>query len=391
MSSSLLSGPGRHTTTFYMAFFMVGGVYLPFWPLWLEDWGLSTSEVGLFTALGIGVRVIAGLILPALADRLDSRRNTIIVCALTAIALFIAHLWITSKTVLLLATLATGAAMAGIGPIAEALGVAASRHYGFAYAPARGLGSVGFLTANLAVGALIARTGPMIALWWIVGCLVITIALANRHPGGRKVQGQVPPRMSEIKALITNPVFGIFVAALSFTQASHAVFYAYGSIHWANLGLSEAHIGALWAAGVGTEVLFMVTIGSWLAGKLGPVGALTLSGAAGVVRWGTMMLDPTGLILWPLMGLHALTFAVGHLGAMAFITRAVPMRFGAAAQGAAAAMAAGLVLALGMAAAALVYPLLGGLTYGIGVAMSAIGLVICAWLSRVWRGEELAV
>lgn len=104
-----------------------------------------------------------------------------------------------------------------------------------------------------------------------------------------------------------------------------------------------------------------------------------------------MMLDPTGLILWPLMGLHALTFAVGHLGAMAFIMRAVPMRFGAAAQGAAAAMAAGLVLALGMAAAALVYPLLGGLTYGIGVAMSAIGLVICAWLSRVWRGEELAV
>ena len=50
---------------------------------------------------------------------------------------------------LLAATLAVGAALAGIGPIAEALGVAAARRHGFAYAQARGLGSLGFLAANL--------------------------------------------------------------------------------------------------------------------------------------------------------------------------------------------------------------------------------------------------
>lgn len=391
MSSHLFSGPGRRTTAFYMAFFMIGGVYLPFWPLWLEDWGLDAGEVGLFTALGIGIRVVAGLAIPALADRLDARRHTIMVCAAISIALFIAQLGIRDKSLLLLATLATGAAQAGIGPIGEALGVAASRFYNFAYAPARGLGSIGFLGANLIVGALIARTGPMIALWWIVGCLVATIVLAARHPGGRKVQGQLPPRIAEIGQLVLNPVFGIFVGALAFTQASHAVFYAYGTLHWANLGLSEARIGALWAMGVGTEVIFMVTIGSWMVQRLGAVGALTLSGFAGVVRWGAMMTDPTGWLLWPLMMLHALTFAIGHLGAMAFIARAVPLRFGAAAQGAAAAMAAGLVLALGIAGAAALYPTLGGLTYGIGVAMSAIGIGICLWLARVWHGERLAL
>ena len=98
-----------------------------------------------------------------------------------------------------------------------------------------------------------------------------------------------------------------------------------------------------------------------------------------------------GGTLWPLTGLHALTFAIGHLGAMAFISQAIQPRYGAAAQGAAAAMSAGLVLALGMAAAAVVYPVLGGLTYGIGVLMSAVGLGICWHLGRVWHGEELAV
>ena len=391
MSSPLRTSAGRHTTGFYAAFFSVSGVYMPFWPLWLAHWGLSPAEVGLFTSLGIGIRVVAGLLIPALADRLDSRRNTIAACCLAAALILIGHLWITSVPVLLVATLATGACLAAIGPIGEALGVAASRAHGFDYAPARGLGSVGYMIANLAVGALISAFGTQVALWWMVVCFLLAAVLVRRHPGGRRVQGQTPPRMREIRALVTNPVFGVFVAALSFTQASHAVFYAYGTIHWTDLGLSETRIGALWAAGVGAEILFMVTIGGAAAARLGPVRALALSGLAGLVRWGGFMADPTGWVLWPLMALHALTFAVGHLGAMAFIIRAVPPRFGAAAQGAAAAMAAGLVLARATALAAWAYPTWGGLTYGIGFAMSAIGLGVCALLARRWQGQEIAV
>ncbi len=391
LSSPLSTSAGRHTTAFYAAFFSVSGVYMPFWPLWLEHWGLSAVEIGLFTSLGIGIRVVAGLLIPALADRLDSRRNTIAVCCVAGALILIGHLWITQVPVLLLATLATGACLAAIGPIAEALGIAASRALGFPYAPARGLGSLGFLLANLAVGALISVFGTQVALWWMVVCFLLAALLVRRHPGGRKVQGQTPPRMDEIRALITNPVFAVFVAALSFTQASHAVFYAYGTIHWTALGLSETRIGALWAAAVGAEILFMVTIGGAVAAWLGPVRALALSGLAGLVRWGAFMFDPVGWVLWPLMSLHAFTFAVGHLGAMAFITRAVPARFGAAAQGAAAAMAAGLVLALATAAAAWAYPVWGGLTYGIGFAMSAIGLGICGLLARYWKGQEIAV
>lgn len=370
---------------------MATGAHLPFWPLWLEDWGLTASDVGLFTALGIGVRVVAGLVIPAMADRLDARRSTVVVCALLGALIFVGHLWIRDKTLLLLATLAAGAMMAGISPIGEALGVAAARAFGFAYAPTRGFGSIGFLAANLLVGALIASRGVTIALWWIVGCLLATMLLAARHPGGQRLQGQAPPRLGEIRRVVLNPVFAVFVAALSFTQGSHAVFYAYGTIHWTALGLGESRIGALWAVGVGAEVVLMVVFGAGLARALGPVGSIALSGAAGVLRWGAMMFDPTGWILWPLTGLHALTFAIGHLGAMAFISRAIQPRYGAAAQGAAAAMSAGLVLALGMAAAAAVYPMLGGLTYGIGAAMSALGLAVCWHLARVWRGEELAV
>ncbi len=203
--------------------------------------------------------------------------------------------------------------------------------------------------------------------------------------------GRIPPRMREIGRLVMNPVFAIFMAAVACLQASHAVMYAYGSVHWRDLGVSEPTIGALWAMSVAAEILFMLTVGTAVVARLGAVGAMVLCGAGGLVRWGAMMTDPTGLWLWPLQGLHILTFAMGHLGAIAFISRAVPDRYAAAAQGATGAMAVGGVMALWMVVAALVYPALGGLTYGIGVVSSALGIAACLWLARRWRGEVVAV
>ncbi len=388
---AILRPPGLMTTAFYVAIFMAMGVHLPFWPLWLEAWGLSAREIGLFIALGMGVRVIAGVAIPALADRLDRRRHTVAACLAVSMALFVAHLWIGDKAVLLAVTLALGAAMAAVGPIAEALGVAAARAHGFPYAQSRGLGSVGFLAANLVVGGLMLRFGNDLALWWIVACLGAAMLLVMRHPGAGRVKGQVPPRLGEIGRLLVDPVFALFVAAVAFIQAGHAVFFALGSVHWAGLGLSEPVIGALWAVAVGAEIVFMVMFGSWTVQRLGPVRTLMLAGAAGLLRWGAMMLDPTGWVLWPLQALHAATFGAGHLAAMAFIAEAIPARYGAAAQGAMQSMAVGLVLALGMALAAALYPLLGGQTYGIGVVMSAIGLALCLRLSGRWTGGELRV
>ena len=51
---------------------------------------------------------------------------------------------------------------------------------------------------------------------------------------------------------------------------------------------------------------------------------------------------------------------MAHLGAIAFISRAVPDRYSAAAQGAAGAMAVGGVMALQMVLSAWLYPMLGG-------------------------------
>ena len=390
LGAGLLGTAGLHTSACYVSYFAVMGVHMPFWPLWLGDWGLTPAEVGFYGACAIGVRIVAGILLPAAGDWLAARRGVFVTCIAAAFVLFLLHPAITTRPVLFAATLATGAAFAAATPLLETLGVAAARDHGFAYAQARGIGSLGYLGANLIAGAWIARAGSGVALWWLLAFLAATALLGLRHPGGAGIEAR-PPRLGEIRRLVLDPTFALFTATVAFTQGSHAVLYAYGSLHWRDLGFGADRIGALWALSVAVEVLFMVTVGTRVVARLGPVGALALACAAGILRFGLLATDPVGFLVWPLQMLHALTFALGHLGAIAFISQAVPARFGAAAQGSVSALGVGLVMTAGMLAAAAIYPQVGGGAYLIGAASSALGLAATALLHRRWTGGELSL
>ncbi|MSU88196.1 MFS transporter [Rhodobacteraceae bacterium 2CG4] len=380
-----------HTAAFYAAMFAVMGAHLPFWPIWLADWGLSAGEVGLFMTLGVATRVVAGLGFPVLADRLDRRRLVMVALCLAAAAVFAAHAAIGDRALLLVATLLTGAALAGVLPLGEALGAGAARAGGFAYGPVRAIGSVAFLVANLALGALIAPLGPGAVLWWIVAGLLLTAALGRRHPGGGTLRGHKPPSLPQIGRMLTHPVFLLFTLGIALSLSSHAVYYVYGSVHWRALGIADGTIGALWAFSVAVEIAVMLLAAPYLLRRIGPIGMMALSGIGGILRWGAMMFDPGVAWLWPLQAMHSLTFVAGHLGAIAFVQAAVPERYGASAQGAYLGLGGGVMTAVGMGLAAVVYPRAGGLTYGIAVAMSAAGLVLILRLRSRWRGAELDI
>ena len=122
-----------------------------------------------------------------------------------SILLFLAHLGIHTRPTLLVATLAVGAAMAGIGPIAEALGVAAARALALPLCPGARHRLDGLPRRQPAGRRADRATGSGIVLWWIVVCLAAVVALALHHPGGRRVQGRVPPSMREIGRVVIEP------------------------------------------------------------------------------------------------------------------------------------------------------------------------------------------
>lgn len=378
--------PGwAHTSAFYGFLFLALGAHLPFWPLWLRDWGLTDAEVGAFTGAAVAARILLGVLLPWAADALNAPRRVLAAMATLGAALFAAHSLIETHSVLLAATLATAAVTAGTLPIADALSLRAASRGGFAYATARSVGSAAFLAANLLCGLAVARWGISAALWWIVLSFLPLIWLGWRHPGGAGT-AVARPKARDAMRLLRSPAFVAAMIAGAALQGAHAPLYAYGSIHWSAAGISNGTIGALWAFGVAVEVAVLALFGKRLIDWLGPSGAFALSAGASLLRWAAMTLDPSLTWLWPLQALHGLTFTAAHLGAMAFVHAAAPPHLAATAQGLAGSLAGGAFMAAGSFLAALIYPDFGAGAFWIGALFSAIGLGAALLLRRSWTG-----
>jgi PPP family 3-phenylpropionic acid transporter len=369
---------------YYAAIFLIVGVKAPFWPVFLSGRGLGAREIALLFAAAIWVNVIATPAIGALADRLDRRRLVMIVLAGIAIAGY-AGMWTAGGFwALLVLTVIAGTSQAAIMPLGDSITLAAVRDIGIDYGRVRVWGSVTFIIAAVASGLFLARPigekpgadavlGLVIAASAVllVACIVLPVGPAERSRASR---------WAAVRALTGNRRFWHFVAATAAIQASHQVYYGFGTLYWRSLGFSDAVIGALWAEGVVAEIVLFWQ-GRRLLARLGPLGLMMTGAAAGIVRWSLMGLLPGLAPAFALQVLHALTFGATHLGAMNFLSRTVPPSAAASAQALYSGASAGIGSGIVMLGAGALYSAYGGSAYLFMAALSAIGLVGVALLA----------
>ena len=392
MSPALTTRAGVLTSGYYAMLFFGMGAHLPYWPLWLADWGVSEGMIGWILGAGIVMRVIGGTVMPALADRFAIRRRMLAAMAALSGVLMLAHLGAGSLTSLALLSIAVALVSAPLLGLGEAMGLRAAQSHGFAYSHARAIGSISFLVMVLGLGYWIEQSGPGVILYVVATCFFALIWLGWVHPGGGAAPSVLDrSRSREALDLLRSAPFLAFAAASAFGQASHAVYYTYSALAWREAGFSPTLIGALWAVGVLAEIALMFGPGrAWMA-RLNPAHALMGAAAAGVLRWGLMTLEPQGAMLWLLQGLHAATFGLGHLAAMAFLAAAVPNRLVATAQGLSAGLMGGLTMAgFTLLSGGFAATLSNGEIYWIATAASAIAGVAALLLLMLWKGKRLA-
>jgi len=370
---------------FYGASFLVTGIQLPFWPVWLAGRGLGAREIAALFAAAIWVKVVATPAIGALADRLGRRRAVMIALALIAI-LGYASLWNAEGFWTLLGlTLVAGVAQSAIMPLGDSITLAAVRDAGIDYGRVRVWGSVTFIVAAVASGALLGRpswgspTGNTV-LALVLSASVVLLVACVAIPAAPQ-EGPVRSRWAALGALAGNRRFWQFVAVTAAIQASHQVYYGFGTLYWRSLGFSDAIIGILWAEGVVAEIV-LFWLGSRLLVRLGPLGLMMTGAAAGIVRWSLMGLVSGLLPVFALQLLHALTFGATHLGAMNFLSRTVPPGTAASAQALYSGASAGIGSGIVMLGAGALYAAYGGRAYLFMAALSAIGLAGVARLAK---------
>jgi len=209
------------------------------------------------------------------------------------------------------------------------------------------------------------------AVLWLV-CLVIPAP-------PREAIG--PARLSALGTMARDRRFWGFVVAAAAIQASHQVYYGFGTLYWRSLGFSDAVIGCLWAEGVVAEIV-LFWVGTRLLTRFGALGLMALGAGAGILRWGLAGLAPGLLPAAVLQLLHALTFGATHLGAMNFLSRTVPPGASASAQALYSGTSSGIGSGVVMLGAGALYANYGGHAYLFMAALSAFGLACVARLAK---------
>lgn len=377
-------GFARRLALFYAVLFVVYGVHMPFFPVWLEAKGLDARTIGLVLAVPMVVRVLALPFVTREADRRNALPTALMIGMLATTAGYALLGFAQGNVMIFIGFAIASLAFTPTLPLLDAYAIEGLHARKRAYGPVRLWGSATFIAGNLAGGALLDVISGQHLIWLIVAPMAATAAATFMlTPVHHTPPAPGPaPRTS---ALLRDPAFIAVVVAASLIQASHALFYGFSTIDWKAAGLDGSTIGALWATGIVAEIVLFAFSGR-LPQSVGPVALLSLGAAGAVIRWTGMAADPPFWSLPLLQCLHALSYGATHLGTLGLLTRVAPRNLAATAQGYLS-LAMGLINAVATALAGWLYSAYGDQAYA-AMALTAVmgGLVVLAarpgWAAR---------
>src|SRR5947208_6211442 len=237
----LSDGYSLRLGAFYAAVFLVVGVQLPFWPVWLAGRGLDPQEIATVFAATIWAKVVATPAIGALADRTGQRRFVMVF--LGAIALIgYAMLWpITGFWPLLALNLVAAVAQSAVMPLGDAVTLAGVRDCGLDYGRVRVWGSLTFIIAALGSGAALADVAPATlggnaVLLLVLATSAVLLAACLGIPQTDRPRAPIGTRRVALARLVGDRRFWLLVVSAAALQASHQLYYGFGTLYWRELG-----------------------------------------------------------------------------------------------------------------------------------------------------------
>lgn len=371
----------------YVLLFGASGVSLPFAGLWFRSQGLSGAEIGALLAAPMLGRVATGPLLAVWADGFRTRRAPIALLGLMMALGYGGAGLLEFFPLRALCWFIGATAAAALIPLSDVLTLRLAARDGFTFALPRGCGSVAFVAVNVGMGALLLGAPVDVIVVWIT-VMGLAIALAGSlvlpaEPVGEGAPLRKRDRFRGLGRLLKDPVFMTAIFAVGAVQAAHAFQYGFSALLWKAQGISEAVTGQLWAFGVVVEVALMWLFEPWRRkAGIGPWLLLLVGAAGAVVRWTAMAFAPPLWLLWPLQGLHALSFAATFLAGVQIVERLAPRDSQTAAQTLSSVLSAGVLIGIATALSGELYDRFGAAGYGAMAVMSASGLLAALTLRR---------
>lgn len=361
---------------YYFLFFAAVGVFIPYWPPYLQARGLSPEAIGSLLGLASATRVVVPNLWGWLADR-RGRPMAVVRLAGGLAALAVAVLVLLPDSVAVLAAVTVAYVVFSAGTLSqfEATTFAHLGRDGARYGRIRLWGSVGFIVAVSGFAPLLERLGSgvtplllgvLLAALWLLS-LAVADGPVQRHDAEGGGLGSVL-RRREVQALL---------AVSCLVQVAHGPYYTFYSIHLAANGYGREAVGALWSLGVLAEIgVFVVMPRLWA--RFGPRRLLLAALLLSALRWTLVGLAAAqlGAVLLAQL-LHAASFGICHAVAVQLVQRWFGPRHQGRGQALYASMSGGLGGGLGAWLSGQVWPAFGpAATFLVGAAVFLLAFAV---------------
>jgi PPP family 3-phenylpropionic acid transporter len=335
--SRSLDGPLPRLLVLYALLYAAFGTSSPFFPAFLQDRGVSASELGIILAAGTATRFLAGPVAGRLADRFRALRAALAIAITLAALAVLVYLGLTGFWLLLAMSIVQAAALAPVTPLADAIALNAPTRDGrkFEYGWVRGAGSAAFIVGTIVAGPVVDRLGLSAVVYMqagLLGLAALATGLAPKVAYARAPVGTLPADREGIGALLKLATFRRLMLLAALILGSHALHDGFAVIRWRAAGIDSGTIGLLWSEAVAAEVVVFFLIGPPILRRFAPRHIIAFVALMGAVRWiveGATVAVPAMALIQPI---HGLTFALLHLTAMRVLVAIVPAELAGTAQ-----------------------------------------------------------
>lgn len=305
--------------------FLIFGILLPYFPIWLQSVGLSAKEIGIILFMPFVIRVLTSGRVTSFADKQNDRSNVISVLFICAAFSSVLFVYSDNFWSILIVTLIFNFFFNPIMPTIDSITLAGVRRFNADYGQIRIWGSIVFILTNIAGGILLASYEPKILLYVIIYSTFFAAIVSLLMPRiGRNKKRQLPESMpNDTKSFWKDRYFVMVLMAAGLVQASHAMLYGFGTIYWHDIGFSGSFIGILWAAGVVAEIIlfqFSTKLLKWIT----PIQFILIGAVGAIIRWSIFPFVDEQSASFTLQIMHGISFGAVHIGTMHFIMRLVP-------------------------------------------------------------------
>ncbi len=370
---------------YYLAIYAPIAISLSFFPVWMNWRGLTASQIGTVIAVGSVVRIFTNPALGYIADRVGNRKKIMLALLASSMVSSIGYFGADNFWRVLVIYGVTSIFWSGVIPLGESIVLPMLRDLKMDYGLMRRWGSVSviFVSMGLGFALTVAEPGLVSGMYLIAFSTLFSIVWILPD---REVEHQLRSS-APLREVLSSRRMWLLLGSAAVIQGAHGFFYAFGTLHWLENGLSAKTAGALWGLGVACEIIGFSVSGK-LLDRFGPDVVIGIGGIVSILRWG-LLATQDGIVSAMLVQImQAGTLGLAQAGAARYMATNFPDRIMSSVTGVYYACGQGLLTAVCVFVAGQLHERIGSAIFLVAAALGAFAVVCSGCLMIVSSGER---